>query len=98
MEDGLKEMAAYAIASFIGCLVALLVFSLFAALILPNIINASVEQAQNSVLNAAQSLQIECSEAYSPRSVAVKAFGVTQYCKVSPKKEKNSDYIGTVVW
>jgi len=91
MNEGAKTTAAFMLASFAGCLAALLVIGLFILALLPGAIDAMAEQAIATGLNSLKSASIRCTGAYSEGSIAVELNGVAQYCIIGQQKA-NEDF------
>jgi len=92
MDEDMQGFVAGVITSFIGCLSALMVFALIIIMVTPFFVGVAVEQVKTSALQEAKSLTLECTEAYMAGSLTVSVFGVTQYCKLSPKKSFAIDF------
>jgi len=85
MDEGSKKLFAYTLASFIGCLAAFIVAGMFVLVLSFGLVNALIEQAEDTAISELEALSITCSEDYTKKGIAVTLNGIAQYCSISKR-------------
>lgn len=75
-----KDLMTVALFSFIGCLLALVVFACVAGIIALPLVDATISHAGERVLEEINSAEFACSEYYIEGSIPITIDDTTSYC------------------